>query len=176
MEIEASAIWVLSVVLFPLWLAAGVGDYVCHRATKIEATSGVIESVSHLALASLMGTGVLALMFLEMNAFLLALLVALFVGHEVVTQLDLRWAVPLREVGPAEQQIHSFLEAIPFAAVTLVSVVVISKSNWDFAFALKDGTNWTAVTAMLAAMTVFGAIPYWEEFWRCLRHAPAIKS
>jgi hypothetical protein len=33
--------------VLPLWLAAGFADYLCHRATHIEETSGWKESVLH---------------------------------------------------------------------------------------------------------------------------------
>ena len=33
--------------VLPLWLAAGFADYLCHRATHIEKTSGWRESVLH---------------------------------------------------------------------------------------------------------------------------------
>ena len=36
-------------VLYPLWLLAGAIDYVCHRRTNIEHTSGATESLLHLA-------------------------------------------------------------------------------------------------------------------------------
>jgi len=34
--------------VLPLWLAAGFADYLCHRASHIEATSGPKESALHL--------------------------------------------------------------------------------------------------------------------------------
>ena len=29
--------------VLPLWVAAGFADYLCHRRTRIEATSGIVE-------------------------------------------------------------------------------------------------------------------------------------
>ncbi|WP_245310130.1 hypothetical protein [Bradyrhizobium jicamae] len=46
--------------VLPLWLAAGFSDYLCHRATHIEKTSGWKESVLHLAQFAEMAVPVLA--------------------------------------------------------------------------------------------------------------------
>ena len=35
--------------VYPAWLLAGAGDYLCHRRTDIEHTSGAKESWLHLA-------------------------------------------------------------------------------------------------------------------------------
>ena len=163
--------WLLAVILFPLWMAAGVSDYFCHRASFIETTSGLKESVSHLVMASLMGTGVLLLLIFDLNLLTLILMALLFVAHEVVTQLDLRTAHHVRDVGTVEQQIHAYLEAIPFAGVLLLGVAVVAGERWDITFAVRDPLYWHVVIAVLSTMTVFGALPYWEEFWRCLRQA-----
>jgi hypothetical protein len=97
-------------------------------------------------------------------------LTAAFLAHEVITQLDLRWAITKRPSLAAEQHVHSFLTAVPFATLILVWLI----SARDFSFALKlrsDPVPWPLIAAILASMTVFGAIPYWEEFWRCLKQA-----
>src|ERR671911_1644060 len=50
--------------VLPLWLAAGFADYLCHRASDIEHTSGAKESLLHLLLFAEMGVPVLAAIFL----------------------------------------------------------------------------------------------------------------
>jgi hypothetical protein len=35
-------------VVLPVWLAAGIADWLCHRASSIETTTGPKESVIHL--------------------------------------------------------------------------------------------------------------------------------
>jgi hypothetical protein len=37
----------LQYVMVPLWIAAGLGDWACHRASNIETTAGVEESAIH---------------------------------------------------------------------------------------------------------------------------------
>ena len=47
-------------VVLPLWLAAGFADYICHRASHIERTSGWKESMLHLVQFGEMAVPVLA--------------------------------------------------------------------------------------------------------------------
>jgi hypothetical protein len=58
---------VLMYFALPLWLAAGFADYLCHRATSIETTSGWKESLLHLLQFGEMAIPVLAAIFLEIN-------------------------------------------------------------------------------------------------------------
>src|SRR2546430_9435937 len=58
---------ILMYVVLPLWLAAGFADYLCHRASHIERTSGWKESVLHLVQFGEMAVPVLAALFLEIN-------------------------------------------------------------------------------------------------------------
>lgn len=169
-SIEAVALWLLGGLLFPLWLASGLGDYLCHRATRIEATSGIRESIFHLVLASATGSGVLMLLFLEINLALVLILTALFAVHEVVTQLDLRWSTARREITAIEQQIHAFLEAVPFAALVVLWLLVLSTTDTSLSLTLRaEPISPRFTISILAAMALFGALPYWEEFARCLR-------
>lgn len=172
MSTQSVTLWLLGAGLFPLWLAAGLADWWMHRRSTIETTSGLAESITHLMLASCAGTGVLILLTLEINLAILAALAVLFVLHEIVFHLDLHTAAPVREISIAEQQIHVFLTAVPFATLVAVVIVVFSSGQTDFVLSLKAAPlDLRTVAAMLAAMTLFGAIPYWEEFFRCFKSA-----
>src|SRR5688572_8045534 len=46
--------------LLPLWIVPGLLDYVWHRRTKIESTSGLPESVSHSLMLAEVGVPLLA--------------------------------------------------------------------------------------------------------------------
>ena len=46
METDAARILLLYVVL-PAWVLAGFGDYLCHRALRIEHANGIRETVLH---------------------------------------------------------------------------------------------------------------------------------
>lgn len=172
MSTQSVTLWLLGAGLFPLWLAAGMADWWMHRRSAIETTSGLAESITHLLLASCAGTGVLILLTLQINLVVLAALAVLFVLHETVFHLDLHTAAPVRKITIVEQQIHAFLTAVPFATLVAVAIVVFASGQTDFALTLKsDPLSLTTIAAMLTAMTLFGAIPYWEEFFRCLKAA-----
>src|SRR5205085_3562451 len=51
---------VLLYFILPLWLAAGFADYLCHRASRIEITSGYKESLIHLLMFSEVAVPLLA--------------------------------------------------------------------------------------------------------------------
>ena len=68
METDEVLVVILMYVVLPLWLAAGFADYLCHRASHIEKTSGWKESLLHLAQFGEMAVPVLAAVFLEINS------------------------------------------------------------------------------------------------------------
>lgn len=59
---------ILMYFIVPLWLIAGFADWLCHRASHIEKTAGVKESALHLLQFAEIGLGLLAALFLEINA------------------------------------------------------------------------------------------------------------
>jgi hypothetical protein len=64
----AAAQTVLMYFVLPVWLAAGFADYLCHRATSIELTSGWKETLLHLLQLVEMAIPTLAAIFLDINA------------------------------------------------------------------------------------------------------------
>lgn len=163
----------------PLWLAAGVADWLCHRRTHIQDTSGPKESLIHLLMLVEMGVPVLAALLLEITAAVLALMVAAFVLHEATALWDVRYSSSRRTVTPIEQHIHSFLEIVPLMGLAFVAVL-----HWPQMLALlglgPESADWGLrpkrdplapgyVVAVLTAVGLFEALPYGEELWRCLR-------
>ncbi|WP_233213823.1 hypothetical protein [Pollutimonas nitritireducens] len=73
---------ILMYFVVPLWLAAGFADWLCHRASHIETTSGPKESVFHLLQFGEVSLGLLAAIFLEINAGIIAFIMLMFVVHE----------------------------------------------------------------------------------------------
>jgi len=66
--------------------------------------------------------------------------------------------------------VHAFLECVPFAVVVAVALVVFGTEKTAFVLELKRAPiEPSRVAGILIAMTTFGAIPYWEEAWRCWR-------
>ncbi|WP_345776245.1 hypothetical protein [Luteimonas salinisoli] len=102
------------------WLLAGTADFLCHRATDLPHTSGLGESAMHLVQLGLIGTGVFALLLLEIGWAVWALLALLVLAHAVVGYIDTRRAYGCREIRPFEQHVHSVLDMGPWIALGLV--------------------------------------------------------
>jgi hypothetical protein len=107
-------------IVLPVWLAAGIADWLCHRATSIETTTGPKESALHLLMLTEAAIPVLGGMFLEITAPVLALMLLV---HDATALWDVSYAVTKRNVTPIEQHVHSFLEMVPLMAVSFVSVL-----------------------------------------------------
>jgi hypothetical protein len=173
---------VLMYFVLPLWLVAGFADYLCHRASHIEQTSGAKESLLHFLQFGEMAVAVLAAMFLEINALVLLVMVFCFLAHEATALWDVRYASTLREVTPIEQHVHSFLEMLPLMGLTLIAVlhwpqalalVGLGDEAARFDLTLKQGQqpSITYVAIMLTLVLLFELLPYAEELVRGLRAA-----
>ena len=170
---ENIAALLLALAVMPLWVAAGLADWYCHRRTAIEATSGWRESAFHLLLFAQMGLAGLGVLFLEVNALLVALVGLLWLAHEACTWLELRYVVPRREVRPVEQMIHSFLELLPLVALALLLLLAASDP-----LGLSSPEQWRLrpkeeplpagqALGVLGTIFVFNVVPLLEEAWRC---------
>ena len=103
--------------------------------------------------------------------------------HGVTAYWDQVYAQPRRRVDPIEQHVHSLLEVSPVMAAVLLTAL-----HWDQAGALagqgrpdfglrvkrRDPVSKSARVRLLAAVTVFGILPYAEELWRCWRTSPTL--
>ena len=171
--------FMLMYFVLPLWLLAGFADYLCHRASDIEHTSGAKESLLHLLLFAEMGVPGLAAIFLEINALIIAVMIICFLLHEATSFWDVSYATKLRDVTPLEQHVHSFLEMLPLMGLLLIAVLhwgqFLSLFGFgaepaSFTFALKQNPlPWPYVVAMLAAVALLELLPFVEELIRGLR-------
>lgn len=165
--------------VIPLWLLAGVADWLCHRASDIQDTTGAKESIIHLLMFAEAGTALVAGLFLEIDALIIALILAMFVFHEATGWWDIYYASKRREITHYEQHAHSFLEVTPLMAALLVIVL-----HWGQFLALFGLGPETARFALewksqplplvfslgtLVAAFLLEIAPYSEELWRCLR-------
>ena len=165
--------------ILPLWLIGGVADWLCHRASNIATTSGPKESVLHLMQLFEMGVPILALMFLEVNAGLIALMIACFVLHEATAWWDVAYAHGTRDITPVEQHVHSFLEMLPLMGLLIVVVLHwqqflalfgLSSEAARFEIALKaDPLPALYVIVALTCVVLFEIVPFCEELVRGLR-------
>lgn len=168
----------LMAVLVPLWLLAGVVDYLCHRRTHIERNAGMRESALHVLMLGQIGLPMLMALFLEINALVLAVMLVMLVVHEVTAWCDVAYADKRRRIAPLEQHMHSLMEVLPLAAVALVGT-----AHWAQFLAVfglgSDSAEWSLrwksdalpgwyVTGLLLAVFALVILPYAEEFWRCV--------
>ena len=126
-----------SIVLYivvPLWLVAGFADWLCHRRSHIETTSGAKESALHLLMLAEVGLPLLAALYLEVNALILGIVLLGLFAHEATVYVDVRYASSRRHISPPEQLIHSVLDMSP-----LLLLLLLASANWG---------QWLALFAM----------------------------
>jgi hypothetical protein len=170
---------VLMYFVLPVWLAAGFADYLCHRATCIETTSGWKESLLHLLQFGEMAIPTLAAIFLEINALvILAMIVCLF-AHQATAMWDVSYAYRRREIRPTEQHVHSFLEMLPLMGLLIVvtlhwqqflALVGLGQDTADWGLRLKQPPlPWIYVSLILSLILLFDVLPYLEELARGIK-------
>ncbi len=169
----------LLLVLMPAWLLVGLADWWCHRKSDIEHTAGVRESLIHLALSAQAAFAIMPALLLEINAAIIANMIAMFVAHELTTNLDVRIAAPRRALTPLEIRVHNFLTGIPFAGVLLVMATHIDQAAALFGLGTVDADfslRWKAtplplgyIVTWVAASALFNVLPFTEELLRGLR-------
>ena len=162
--------------VLPVWLLAGFADWLCHRATNIETTTGLKETYIHILMFLEMGLPLLAALFLEINALVIAFMIVLFFCHEATALWDVSYAVTARRVSPIEQHVHSFLEMVPLMALLLVIsrhwpqfLALFGFGEEPAQFALKKRTDplpGNYIVAVLTGIFVLELLPYLEEYWR----------
>jgi hypothetical protein len=181
---SAAAEAILLYFVLPLWLSAGIADYLCHRASRIELTSGYRESLLHLLMLAEVAIPLLAAIFFEINALIIAIIIIGLILHQLTALWDTAFASQLRRITPIEQHVHSFLELLPLTAALIVIVLHWSQflSLWGlgsetarFDIALKrEPLPWTYVTVFLFASALLEVLPFLEEFvrgWRARKQA-----
>jgi hypothetical protein len=165
--------------LLPLWIVPGLLDYVWHRRTKIESTSGLPESVSHSLMLAEVGVPLLAGLLLEINAGVLGLMIGGFLLHEATAIWDVTYTARRRPILPMEQHTHSFLDVLPFCGLSFVICM-----HWDQFLALTGQAKAKPcfnirlkrpplppryLASIFTAIAIFLVLPYGEELIRCWR-------
>ncbi|WP_028805430.1 hypothetical protein [Streptomyces sp. 142MFCol3.1] len=165
--------------VLPLWFVPAVADWVMHRRSDIEHTSGVRESAVHALMMTEAGVPVVAGLIAKVNPLVLSLMGGAAVVHGATALWDVSLATDKREVRPVEQHLHSFLEVLPLTAAAFTTCL-----HWDqVREALRGGgraDDWKLVpkerplsagylTAIAAGVGLCVALPYAEEMIRCVR-------
>lgn len=165
-------------VVIPAWLCAGLADWACHRATDIESTGGIRESLLHIAQLGEVGLPLLLALIFEINAMIIALMIVGLLLHQATAMWDVRWANATRTIPPIEQHLHSVLEMAPvmvfagFAILNWPAVLDLLQGRLSLTLNLKDQPLPAPyLTGFMLAVVAMGMAPYAEELLRCLRAA-----
>ncbi|MEU8890434.1 diguanylate cyclase [Streptomyces sp. NPDC048442] len=165
--------------VLPLWFVPAVADWMMHRRSDIEHTSGVRESAVHALMMTEAGVPVVAGLTAKVNPLVLSLMGGAAVAHGATALWDVSLATDKREVRPVEQHIHSFLEVLPLTAAAFTTCL-----HWDqVREALRGGgraDDWKLVPkqrplsagylgAIAAGVGLCVVLPYAEEMIRCVR-------
>src|SRR5699024_4091739 len=154
--------------VIPLWFVPAVTDYLMHRHTDIEHTSGTRESAIQARMMAEAGIPVMLGLFARINPFVLGNMYVAAGIHAATALGDVQLATEDREVHPMEQHIHSFLEVLPLTAIAFLSCL-----HWDQvrAFTGDDPDRWKLlpkrerlsgryVASIVAAVGGFIVLPY----------------
>jgi hypothetical protein len=82
----------------------------------------------------------------------------------------LSYSTLLRDVGPFEQMVHSFLEILPLLSLALLMAVAASEGPVDWSLRPKEQplpVNY--VVAGLLLVGIFNAVPLLQETYSCIR-------
>lgn len=186
---DATALIVQQLLLYmllPVWLLAGFGDWLCHRVQRIEHTTGLKESLLHLAMLAELGVGIVAVLLLEVDAAVLALLVVCCIAHELTTWWDLAYASSVRRIPVAEQWVHSVQLVLPWTGLISLMVIHRDQALAMIGFGLAQA-HWALrwkqpplpashLVALAAAATLIVLIPFVQECRRCLRQRRLIRT
>lgn len=177
METNILLVNLLLFVFLPLWGIAGFVDWCCHRATKIEHTSGLFESFLHSIMGIQIAIPILLCISFEVNVGILLICLAVWVLHEAVAHYDVHYAAPKRHISIWEMHAHSYLATLPLYMLSIIfvlnwdSVVKLVTFQWQGAFEFlpvadaHGGDNYLPI--YLIFMSILCVFPYAEEFLRC---------
>jgi hypothetical protein len=165
--------------LLPLWGITGFIDWCCHRATDIEHTSGLRESLVHSMMGIQLGIPILLCLLFEVNVLILLICGVAFVLHEIVAHYDVYYSAPLRRISIWEVHVHNYMATIPLYLLLLIIII-----NWEVTLRLVS-LDWAGQLTLrrvavphgssgylqgyLTFMALLCVLPYLEENLRCYR-------
>jgi len=165
--------------LLPLWGITGFIDWCCHRATGIERTSGLRESLMHSLMGVQLGIPIVLCLVFEVNVLILLICVAAFFAHVVVAHYDVHYSAPRRHISIWEVHVHNYMATIPLYLLMLVAVInwevvlQLVRFEWQGGFELRpvDVPHGSGgyLRGYLIFMTLLCVLPYLEENLRCYR-------
>jgi uncharacterized membrane protein HdeD (DUF308 family) len=157
--------------IYPLWLLAGFFDYLSHRRTRIDSTSGPTESWLHLAQMLSLGLPLVLAAYAQITPLVLAILISGVLVHTALAYADVAFTDGRRRISPFEQHVHGFMTVLPIVAVGLVAI-----AHWDdirsSAWAVqprKDSGSRPLAALLVASYFVLAGLPIVEELIRTSR-------
>jgi len=167
--------------MLPLWGITGFIDWLCHRATRIEHTSGLKESLIHSAMGIQLGIPIVLCLVFKVNVMIILICIAAWLLHEIVAHWDVHYSAPLRNISIWEVHVHNYMATIPLYLLMLIAIInwdVVVKTftlDWAGEFSFKrlknPHANSVYLTGYLTFMAALCVFPYLEENLRCLRVA-----
>jgi hypothetical protein len=167
-------------LFLPLWGIAGFADWLCHRATNIESTSGLKESLMHSVMGIQVGIPIVLCLTFRVNVLILLLCLVAWCLHELIAHLDVHYASKKRKITIWEMHAHSYLATLPLYMLSIIAVinwpvvVDLVQFNWAGQMTLSPMEYEHGFTGYLPTYLMFMAVvcvfPYMEENLRCLVH------
>jgi hypothetical protein len=167
-ELRWALLQILAWGALPLWIAAGFVDWLRHRHSRIERTSGAPEAAMHVVGYVLTAVPVLLGLYFEIDALVMLLMTVCVVVHLVLAWLDTGYTQSRRTIGAVEQAVHPFLELLPVFA--LVVVAAITADAWlagGWTLRLRAVPLPRAATLTVTLALVPGFLLTLEEYLRC---------
>lgn len=172
--------------VLPLWFVPAVGDWIMHRRTRIEDTTGTRESALHALMMTEAGFPVAMGLLAKVNPLVLSVMAGSALAHGATALWDVSMATDERDVRPVEQHLHSFLEVLPLAAMAFTCCLHgdevratlrggVKPDDWK----LLPKENPLSVRYLAGLGLAIGAcvvLPYAEELTRCVKAARARKT
>jgi len=163
----------------------GFVDYMCHRHSKIETTTGLKESFLHATMGVQVGVPIFLGLFFKINALVFMIMFVVLILHEFVAHHDVKLAQNTRHISITEVHAHSFLEVLPFAIVALIicinwsPFVDLITFHWQGNLCLEpkpDPLEKTYIAGYVTLMLLADVIPFFEEFVRCWRNRSKLQA
>ncbi|MFI7406114.1 diguanylate cyclase [Streptomyces sp. NPDC049541] len=178
--------------LLPGWFVPGLAGWVMHRRSRIEDTAGTKESLilphclkgvggAPTLMMAEVGIPIALTLRFEVNPLLLTVQLGGAAIHEATALWDVRTAVKSdREVTPLEQHIHSFLESLPYGALSALMCLHADQVKALLRGGAGRADAWRLVprrrplsrgylAGIAAAIGTCVVLPYAEELVRCVR-------
>jgi hypothetical protein len=163
--------------LLPVWMLAGLADWACHRRERIEDSAGWKESALHLLMIGELGLAVVLVLWCQVTATVLMLVLAACVLHEITLWCDLTYASTRRVIPPIEQWVHGLQMGLPWLG--LLTLCIAHRAQTLAILGLgSDSPDWSLrwrdppVPAEAKAVVLVGALllvvlPFLQEWQRC---------